>query len=902
MREARPGSPSVFISSTHEDLKEYRERAKDASVAAGLRPEMSENFEASGHRKPLDECLARVRQCDVLVVIVAHRYGFKPPKRGGKSITWLECLEAEKAGLEVLAFIVEDNHPWPPNSIDSPKKPVKNFKGWLDKNGIRNTFTTPEDLHHKVDVALREWKIRHPEPDSPPQSAQADPAQYLLQLRELCSWIDIRGLQVGTGQAHRFPIEELYIPLTMANANPGRVELPDRRSVPLEEALAHPRLVIVGDPGSGKTTFLRHIALQHANQFEQGQSHDFPVFIRVSELLAHIRRRPENLHAADAPSWLIDFLAARSAEFNQGLSEAFFREVCHAGPALLMLDGLDEAPNAKEREAAVRLFENATRAFSKCRFVVTTRPRSYVGRTVLAGFQPATIEPLESAAIQTFLSRWCAALFPGSPASARNHLAELDEALRRVPEIRRMARNPVMLTALAVVHWNEHRLPEQRAELYESIVLWLARAREQREGRASVTRCLELLSQLALAMQSNPSARLVDIEKGSAAALLSSAFSSHADSLAFVEEEEVDSGIIVSRDASVRYWHLTFQEYLAARAIAGMEDTEVWKVLLDGERIYAPEWREMVLLLAGVLCGRQGPGKVNALLRAVLDRLGPNANLAAQARCAGLLGCIVNDLAPLHYQPADPRYRQLMDAVLGIFDKDKAAEIDFKVRLEAAEALGQAGDPRLNHPNWIPIKGKRGLPDFEIGKYPVTVAEYKAFVDGGGYEDESFWPAGGFGQRDKPDEWEDQLQHPTRPVVYVTWYEASAYARWAGARLLSEKDWEWAARGSGGREYPWGDKRPDATRANYDQTGPQHTTPVGLYPCGATPEGVQDMVGNVWEWVQDWFDKEKKAKVLRGGSFSDLAGYLRASVRGNIGPGFRDVSIGFRLARDVRVP
>ena len=113
----------------------------------------------------------------------------------------------------------------------------------------------------------------------------------------------------------------------------------------------------------------------------------------------------------------------------------------------------------------VQLFESATRAYRKCRFVVTTRPLSYSGRAVLADFQPVQIEPLETEAIEKFLEHWCAALFPDSAAAAKHHLGELSEALRRVPEIRRMARNPVMLTALAVVHWNERRLPEQRADL-----------------------------------------------------------------------------------------------------------------------------------------------------------------------------------------------------------------------------------------------------------------------------------------------------------------------------------------------------------------------------------------------------------------------------------------------------
>lgn len=799
-----------------------------------------------------------------------------------------EALEQGRATPELLAEVQQDI------------ARLAEFKKWLDGLGVRTTFTGPEDLRGKVASALRDWRARIFGSGGGPPPKPSDPTRYLEQLRDECSWIDIRGLQVGTGQAHRFPIEDLYIPLTVAAA-PGRerAEGPERRSVPLEEALAHRRLVVVGDPGSGKTTFLRHFALARVRKLEGSQADDFPIFIRIAELLEHIRRRRDSKLAEDSPLWLVDFLTSRSVDFNQGLDERFFREKCENGPAILMLDGLDEAPNTSEREKAVRLFGNTTRAFRNCRVVVTTRPLAYAGRSVLGGFETAAIEPLEAPAIQTFLERWCAALFPDSSALAKRHVSELTEALRGVPEMRRMARNPVMLTALAVVHWNERRLPEQRADLYESILIWLARSREKREGRESADRCLQLLQQLALAMQTAPNGRRVQMEKGEAAETLTSCFASQARALAFLEQDEVDSGIIVSRGTELRFWHLTFQEYLAARAIGGMEDPDQRALLLHGDAIYRSEWREMVLLLAGVLCGRQGPGKVNGLFRAVLDQLGSEAPLAAQARCAGLLGAIVRDLKPLKYQPADPRYSALMEAVLGIFEKQKARQIDFKVRLEAAEALGQAGDPRLSENNWIRIEGKRGLKAFLIGKYPVTVAEYGHFVDDGSYSEERWWSAGGFAKESQPRDWDSQKEHPNRPVTSVNWYEASAYAAWAGGRLLTEAEWEWAARGEQGREYPWGNEKPDATRANYSETGPKQPTPVGLYPCGATPEGVEDMAGNVWEWTDSWYDKKQTNGVLRGGSCYNYASDLRASIRDYDVPEYGNYVIGFRVAREV---
>jgi formylglycine-generating enzyme required for sulfatase activity len=721
----------------------------------------------------------------------------------------------------------------------------------------------------------------------------------------------------------------LYIPLTVPGKASEEDRVAERKPVALEDALTHRRLVIVGDPGAGKTTFLRHIAYLWTSALLDAHADGllFPIFIRISELVEHIRHYREQADrpsAQDSPAWLIDFLNTRNNDLNWGLHREFFREKLANGSSILLLDGLDEAPGQSERDFVTRLFENAIAAYRQCRFVVTTRPLAFSG---LAGFETVQIEPLEPPAIEKFLEHWSRGLFPENAASANRHLGELREALRARVEIRRMARNPVMLTALAVVHWNERRLPEQRADLYESIVTWLARAREKRQGRASPERCLTLLQHLALAMQNHPKGRQVQVEKGWAADLLAPQFPDRAAALAFLEQEEVDSGIIVSRGAEVRFWHLTFQEYLAARAIAGLGDSAQYDLLLDQEKIHKPEWREVALLLAGVLI-RQGKGKVDGLFGALLDGLGSNLNLnlVSQARCAGLLGAMVRDLRPLDYRPGDPRYHELLTAVLGIFDSNMAKCIDLRVRLGAAEALGQAGDPRLNEDNWVTIeagefwmgaqkddpsqpnydpeaKDDEGpvrlvkLGAYQIGKFPVTVSEYQRFVDADGYAEVQWWSAGGFGANTEPKSWLDWVLHPNRPVVGVTWYEASAYCEWAGVRLPTGSEWERAARGRDGRKYPWGGGDPDPVRANF-KAGVMDLTPVGLYPAGATPDGIQDLAGNVWEWVSTQ-DQDPARREARGCGYLEDARMLRASNRTHFPAEARHVGLGFRAARDL---
>jgi formylglycine-generating enzyme required for sulfatase activity len=533
--------------------------------------------------------------------------------------------------------------------------------------------------------------------------------------------------------------------------------------------------------------------------------------------------------------------------------------------------------------------------------------------------------------------------------AVREHCDELLTALRARPDIRRMARTPVMLTALAVVHWNERRLPEQRADLYESITRWLSRSRQQRAGRVSADRTVVLLQELALAMQDDTQGRKTQVSKRWAAEHIAAEFGDgqvSAQTVAgaerFLDQEEVDSGIIVGRGHDVTFWHLTLQEFLAAKAIASRLDAQQKQLLFsDPHKVYLPEWREVVLLLAGAL-HEQGRAKVDGLVSALLDGLGQTADLAAQARCAGLLGSVLRDLEPLHYQITDARYHQVLDAVMAIFDRQRAETVPLDTRIAAGDALGQAGDARLDahrpeywvqipagtflmgaqatdpqRPHYDPEATEWETPHevyvdaYEIARYPVTVGQYQDFVDDDGYAQQRWWQAGGFGDFSSPEDWDEQVPYRSRPVTGVSWYEAAAYCAWAGWRLPTEAEWERAARGTTGRRYPWGDQPPEPSYANYySESGVRHPTPVGIFPMDATPEGMCDMAGNVAEWCADWFaeyaadavsnprgPQSGSLRVFRGGGwFSEPRG-CRLAYRLWFVPERRSNDLGFRVAR-----
>lgn len=221
-----------------------------------------------------------------------------------------------------------------------------------------------------------------------------------------------------------------------------------------------------------------------------------------------------------------------------------------------------------------------------------------------------------------------------------------------------------------------------------------------------------------------------------------------------------------------------------------------------------------------------------------------------------------------------------------------------------------------------------GVAPFRIARCAVTNAEYAAFVEAGGYARREFWDDEGWAwlgesglkaprywQRDG-NAWRrrryDQAVAlaPAHPVLHVNWHEANAYCRFAGRRLPTEAEWEYAASADAGgrkRRYPWGDESPGPDHANLEQPGP---APVGAFAAGDSPAGCRQMFGNVWEWTSSSFDpypgfvldpyKEYSQpwfgthKVLRGGSFATARRLLRNTWRNFYTPDRGDIFAGLR--------
>lgn len=209
--------------------------------------------------------------------------------------------------------------------------------------------------------------------------------------------------------------------------------------------------------------------------------------------------------------------------------------------------------------------------------------------------------------------------------------------------------------------------------------------------------------------------------------------------------------------------------------------------------------------------------------------------------------------------------------------------------------------------------GTYTVPTFEIAKYPITNAQIQVFVDApDGYHDVQWWNYSKAAQqwRQQNELEETKFEGDDLPRTNVCWYEVIAFCQWLSQKtgqsitLPTEQQWQRAAQGDDKRIYPWGNQEPNGQLCNWGRNVGQ-TTPVTYYPQGASPYGVMDMSGNVWEWcLTEWgtdsVDVEgNNSRVLRGGSWADYGGFARCAFRFRDNPRIGSSRWGFRIARAI---
>lgn len=371
------------------------------------------------------------------------------------------------------------------------------YKEFTDNHHFRETFD--QDLFLWLSDLKRPW-VKNAEPtEEVPASSSELPRQYYENLVQDFRWLDIAG--IDNDRAFQIPLSEVYVRLRVMldedSQQQNEVDVQESGPIDIQTALERYRqLVIVGDPGSGKSTFLKFIALMIVRAVLDGDLAlaterlnlepplPIPLFLSCWDFSDFIRERKNTTERA-----LFDFITERLTATGAKLSTEAVESMLEAGSFCLLFDGLDEVPTAQGRALVSRLFEKFVTRYAKNRYVVTSRVRAYSGGTILrGGFTCCDIQEFKQDDRGEFLRNWFSLLFkvpreevmtPG--ADSQKALDDLQTAIEHKDRIRVLAVTPLLLTVVAIVHWNRKRLPEQRVDLYDECVDVLLGQRKEAE-------------------------------------------------------------------------------------------------------------------------------------------------------------------------------------------------------------------------------------------------------------------------------------------------------------------------------------------------------------------------------------------------------------------------------------
>lgn len=692
----------------------------------------------------------------------------------------------------------------------------------------------------------------------------------------------------------------------------------------------HDRLVLLGDPGSGKTTvvnFITHVmaCAGVAENPEQCLSR-----LEKTGPWQHGPLLPVRMILREFAAWLEpgkDGNGTLGAYIRKTLDDASLGNlwpVIHEGlqdkdtSFLILLDGLDEVPAAM-RQKVVRIIDDFAGKYERNRYLATCRIYAYLDPAFrLRGFRQTILAPFSDKQIDGFIDAWygeLAAQKQVTETDARDLSARLKGAIRR-SDLKALAERPLIMTVMALLHTSHRRLPEDRVELYQWAVDLLFRRWKGHVGQGE---------QGLMAALNMPQLKISEL----AAGLHHAAFQAHAgqggrQGTADISEEVLmkqlkpylgndwnraetfiryvreRSGLLIRhKPDAYTFPHRTFQEFMAACHLTGLKDypREAASLIREDPDL----WRIVFVLAAGHAACTQLGNAISSVgklcVRGIRVAKKPDAAAFTRAVIAGeaLLEIGLAGVAREEDGRAVlERVRHWLVAALTADDVLNARE-----RVEAGNVLAQLGDPRFDPDHWyLPADEDFGFvgmtEDYAISKYPVTVAQFRAFVADSSHKlDQNF------------DKYNRLANHP---VTKVSWHDAMAYCKWLSVKLEergfrvtlpTEAQWERAARGNDRRKYPWGNEEVDPERANYDKTGIGTTSPVGCFLKGNTESGLFDMAGNIWEWCMDEWGADR---IVRGNAWSGYAGHCWAAHSGRFVPGSRYEDLGFRLVRPPGQP
>lgn len=802
-----------------------------------------------------------------------------------------------------------------------------------------------------------------------------DYLRYLVQSQTRISLLAIDP-SVADPSSSNLHLSDIFIaPYSVQQKPPSLSREPDREPVSMLEAVADDRRVLIlGDPGSGKTTLLKYLVEAVARQ-GLGETEKLPSAITGFPLLVRaIDYASVSLEEMALP--FVEFLARHLASLGFSDLIDYLKGQLAVGQCVILIDGLDELASERQRRRIVTQIEDFALQYPNNRIIISSRVASLQEVFLFsAEWARHMIAPFGEEQIEHFISawyRWLATMGMLDAATAEDRARSLSYALRQHRQLGELAANPLLLTVIAILHTFRGSLPEDRVTLYsETSDLLFARWERTKAPDRSLLERLDVpglkmsdlqaaLAEVAFQIQASSETM---IDKAALIKTIAPYLGSSWDkAVRFAEYMSERAGLLIERAAEeYGFVHLTFQEFFAARYLSSQKEYPRIGVELLTEDFDI--WREVYLQSILYLAQSHGTYMAVKAIQALCPPLQWDPHLSEDIDLLKLIlaGQAIVEMGLLRIERAEAG-KQIVELVrANLVQLIRSGRLSARERVTAGDILAEVGDPRPEFSStlvgdllvpdisWCEIPAgpflmgssearddsayddekpqhRVELPSYRVGLYPVTNAQYRLFVEGGGYEDSRYWMEEGWVWRKAngivaPEFWDEPMWNsPNRPVVGVSWYEALAFASWLTAqwempiRLPTEAEWEKAARGDDGRIYPWGDVW-DPERANTQETGIGQTSPVGIYPAGASPCGCLDMSGNVWGWTLSlWGQQDAKPdfgypydpgdgredpntkgkRIIRGGSWASSLSKARSAFRDMADPQVRNRFIGFR--------
>jgi hypothetical protein len=655
----------VFISSTFKDLEAHR-----AKVIAGLRRLHNVQIFAmedwTAHPdQPKDLCLKRVGEADIFVAIIGHLHGFVP-KGDAHSITQSEYEEAVKQDKPILAFVAPDNFAVPPKLVrEDPNLEAQDAlrERILQAHTADLKWTSPEDLATRVIAAvsdqLRTLQPKSSERDHVLRIASIDFNAYTTRCHHRWAALDLTAVAAPGSldeEIERPALSKIFIPQDCRRSRPP-VSLPrdylkdqgldaEKEERQLDEIrqrwereerlqvlelLGRPeanRIVLLGDPGAGKSSLMRFVLLELLESFSDGGdgmtdwrralSACFPVLIELRDLVAR--------EAEGHCQCLVSYLAYLGEKQGFGFDGATIEAQLRDRPSIILVDGLDEVFSLDRRRAMVEEIVGLEIRFPKARVVVTSRIAGFNAHPFdAAGFEVATLDDLSEDQVKTYARAWFDLAFPGAPSEAERARSDLLDTLQRRPQLKAVAGNPLILTIMAIVARHK-RLARSRAQLYAQALEVLCYAWDYRRGLKlpadspltdlQPEDTLMMLRRIAWCMQeSNTGLRANAIAEADLRTVLQTYFRDDwrfeppkvrraaAEMMQLLQER---NWILTTRGPALfGFVHRTFLEYLCALELAErfrsqmMDASQLCAYVVP--RSHDDSWREIARLLCGQL-------------------------------------------------------------------------------------------------------------------------------------------------------------------------------------------------------------------------------------------------------------------------------------------------------------